>query len=61
IITQCNFQLGHGFFFIVFQLGTSAGVAQGSPALIILQPLSPVVTRQGLASFGPPFGEALGH
>ena len=60
-IAQCNFQLGHGFFFIVYNLGTSTGVAQGSPALIIFQPLAPLATRQGLASFGPPFGEALGH
>ena len=70
-IAQCNFQLGHGFFFIVYNLGTSAGVAQGSPALIIPQPVSPA-TRSSLASTpgglpgvgagGPTsFGEGLGH
>ncbi|MBI4443561.1 MAG: hypothetical protein HY649_09335 [Acidobacteria bacterium] len=67
VIAQCNFQLGHGFFFIQNGFGTgTATIAQGGPALIILQPgTTSTTTRRGLASGGaaaaPPFGEALGH
>jgi len=63
VIVQCNFQLGHGFFFI--QNGFGGGtpnVAQGGPALIILQPgTTSSTSRKGLAAVGPPFGEGLGH
>jgi len=63
IIVQCNFQLGHGFFFI--QNGFGGGtpnVAQGGPGLIILQPgTTGGTSRKGLAAVGPPFGESLGH
>jgi len=63
IIVQCNFQLGHGFFFI--QNGFGGGtpnVAQGGPGLIILQPgTTGGTSRKGLAAVGPPFGEGLNH
>jgi hypothetical protein len=63
IIVQCNFQLGHGFFFI--QNGFGGGtpnVAQGGPGLIVPQPgTTSSTSRKGFASAGPPFGEGLGH
>jgi len=63
IIVQCNFQLGHGFEFIVngFGGGTPT-VGQGGNALIIFQPLASGTgggSRRAAASAA--LGEALGH
>lgn len=62
VIAVCSFQLGHGFNFQVYNLGTSGAVAQGATALILPQPVG-TITRVGAAStvgVGG-FAEALGH
>ncbi|MBI4458731.1 MAG: hypothetical protein HY648_01565 [Acidobacteria bacterium] len=60
VIVVCNFQLGHAFAFLAYQLGTTAAVTWTVEGRIILQHLPPGLTRQGMASSGPPFGESLG-
>jgi len=67
VIIQCNFQLGHGFDFIVngFGGGTPT-VGQGGPGMIMAQPTatSGGGSRKSAAAnlaFGQVIGEALGH
>jgi hypothetical protein len=67
IIIQCNFQLGHGFDFIIngFGGGTPT-VGQGGPGLIIFEPTATGTgsnTRRNAAAVvaNGVFGEGLGH
>jgi len=61
IIVQCNFQMGHGFEFIVNGFGGGAPtVGEGGEALIIVEPTT-IGTGGGSRKAAAGLGEVLGH